>query len=100
MAGVIVNKVGERIDVTFGDYWRDSGSPYASNEVASEFSSYHTRNIDEVWKDGNDVFVRMKDRREWQLGVTQTPKNFVVASVNAVVPTDAAHLYDLLKQLI
>jgi hypothetical protein len=100
MANIVITSMSNGLEVDFGDYWRDSGQPKSSKDVNAEMSFYHKEEIRELWKAGTDVFIRMDNRREWKIGITQLADNFVIDTIDGVAPTDALDLYQKIRNIL
>ena len=100
MAGVTIITTGNLAEINYGDYYVNSGTPYASTEVRAEKGCVYLSDVDELWKDSADVYLRLKGRSAWRMGTTQTATNFVVSEINGVTPADPEHLYQLIKALL
>jgi len=94
MGNIIVTFSGNMVEVNFGDYFNNS------EQVDSQRSVFQKANIHEIRQDGDSVYVKMEDTKEWKLGIIQGADNFVIDSVNSTLPTDLSHLFDLLKGMI
>jgi len=89
MANIIVTTSANKIHVKFG--------VYASVNIPIE-ATYRLNNIVYFQLFSNRVVVFVVGQGEWTLDVTGV-NGLIVDSVNAVVPTDNEHLYNLLSDL-
>ena len=99
MANIVITSTANSIIVDFGDYWRGSGQPKASDMVNGKKSMYPKDEVQEIWQDDVGVFVQMDNRREWNLAVVQGADNFVIDLIDGVAPVDINDLFTKLAAL-
>jgi hypothetical protein len=100
MAQINITTTTNSITVDYGDYFEDSGTPYASREVRANKETFSKKDIHRVWITPNDVFVKLKEVSAFRIGVTQTSNNFKIGTIDGVTPSTNEELFAALSALM